>query len=69
MTTKKATSWNPVAFIGPKSMCGCGHTGDGMDSQHDDRYSAGHGACKKCTCKQFSWTAWTPEFKKHHNLT
>jgi len=41
----------------PKSICTCGHTGDGPNSQHADRYGLGHGACKVegCNCKQFTW--------------
>lgn len=66
-------NWNPKPFVGPKSICSCGHTGDGPNSQHADRYAEGHGECKydllyPCKCHQFTWVKWTPEFAKHHNL-
>ena len=50
-------------FIGPKSVCTCGHSGDGMKSDHQDRFGAGHGACKVCKCAQFTWKGWTDEFR------
>jgi hypothetical protein len=63
-------NWNPVAFVGPKSYCSCGHVGDGIGSQHYDRYLPGHGSCRvpDCPCRQFTWSEWTEEFAKHHNL-
>ena len=69
-------NWNPITFVGPKSICSCGHTGDGPNSQHADRYAEGHGFCQvtgpdkatTCSCRQFTWVKWTPEFAKHHNL-
>ena len=42
----------------PASVCGCGHTGDGANSQHlNSAVSAGHGACvvKGCSCVHFRW--------------
>lgn len=56
----------------PKSMCQCGHTGDGHDSDHGSdsaiisQLSPGHGRCsvKGCGCKHFSFKAFTPEFQK-----
>jgi len=64
----KKNGWNPIPFEGPQSYCKCGHTGDGVGSQHEDQYAPGHGPCKKCSCKRFTWDEWTPEFAKHHNL-
>lgn len=41
-------------------MCVCGH----LRSEHDDRFAAGHGACRAarafgeknlCKCAQFTW--------------
>lgn len=34
--------------------CSCGH----LKSQHNDRYQKGHGDCKVCKCKQFTWVGW-----------
>ena len=47
---------------GPRSLCTCGHTGDGPGGQHDDRLSYGHGPCliKGCDCEQFTWAEWLP---------
>lgn len=44
----------------PKSFCRCGHTGDGLFSEHLDTFSAGHGPCLKCDCPRFTWVGWTP---------
>jgi len=39
-----------------KSVCICGHTGDGLLSEHEDNLLAkGHGACKECDCQKFTW--------------
>lgn len=48
----------------PKSVCQCGHTGDGANSEHDDSLQAGHGACFECECVKFTWTKFTPEYDK-----
>jgi|GEM_PF-3662672 len=49
----------------PKSVCACGHTGDGGNSQHADRFQLGHGVClvRDCNCQQFTWVEWTDEAK------
>jgi hypothetical protein len=43
----------------PASICACGHTGDGMYSQHSNHGAAqdGHGACiaEGCACLRFRW--------------
>jgi hypothetical protein len=57
----------PKTYDAPKSICTCGHTGDGPDSQHDASEFGvkGHGPChvEGCTeCVQFSWAAWTPDY-------
>ena len=54
-----------VSSRGPMSICTCGHTGDGPNSQHDDRYGIGHGACtvEGCNCKQFTWDRFIEEEK------
>lgn len=48
-----------------RSVCTCGHVGDGPHSQHRDcRSSAGHGACsvRGCSCRKFRWQSNLPEF-------
>lgn len=43
------------------SVCRCGHTGDGPDSQHaDEPLEDGHGACnvEGCSCERFVWARW-----------
>jgi hypothetical protein len=62
-----------ATFKGPKSLCKCGHTGDGglisatsptpVGSDHGGL--VGHGACcvKGCGCKKFSWDTWLPAFE------
>ena len=48
----------------PCSICECGHTGDGKNSQHKSNILAeitgsnyGHQSCKMCDCRQFRWKA------------
>lgn len=48
----------------PMSICSCGHTGDGRNSDHQDFFQSGHGKCNKCNCEQFTWVGWTSEAKK-----
>lgn len=38
-----------------KSICTCGHVGDGKHSEHADTTVSGHGACNKCVCHKFTW--------------
>ena len=49
-----------------KSLCFCGHTGDGIGSDHRDRWQPGHGGCmvKGCDCKQFTWSCFLPSFQR-----
>ncbi len=51
------------SFKGPKSLCRCGHTGDGDGSEHGG--IVGHGAClaHNCFCEKFTWNGWTAEFQ------
>ena len=53
-------------FKGPKSLCVCGHAGDGPNGQHADRCAPGHGPCLMpgCGCTQFTWMRYTPAFEK-----
>lgn len=60
-----------VPYYGPKSICKCGHVGDGTISQHHGSVIApGHGGCKVegCNCIQFTWAGWTEEFKTFAGL-
>jgi hypothetical protein len=49
----------------PKSICVCGHTGDGAQSQH-----AGFGGQGGCVfdggacCDKFTWKRWTREYQQ-----
>jgi len=60
---------NVKDWKGPKSVCSCGHYGDGTNSHHEDRYGlaicGGHGKCTYpgCTCEMFTWERWTDPFK------
>ncbi len=53
------TEWNA-----PKSICRCGHPGDGPNSDHAARFAEGHGACRVtgCACPQFTWLRWTTDY-------
>ena len=60
-----------VPFYGPKSICTCGHTGDGIVSQHhNDPFAPGHAECKvkDCLCAKFTWKEYTTEYKKYKGL-
>lgn len=54
-----------AVYQGPKSVCSCGHDGDGNGSRHvGEGFSPGHGACAVagCSCVQFTWAGMTPEY-------
>lgn len=53
----------------PLSVCVCGHTGDGGNSQHLGTLAQGHGPCRVegCKCRRFTWTKWLPEFEAKLN--
>ena len=53
-------------FVGPKSICLCGHTGDGEDSDHGTGFGPGHGACmvSGCNCFKFSWARFTKKYER-----
>lgn len=53
-------------FVGPKSICQCGHTGDGENSEHGPTVAQGHGRCNVpgCLCAHFRWKAYTLAFDK-----
>lgn len=55
-------------FVGPRSLCVCGHTGDGERSQHgNENFNSGSGEClvNGCGCARFTWKGWT---KKYENF-
>lgn len=63
---QKAQEFINFAHDNPCSMCACGHTGDGGNSQHETGgFQQGHGACTVdgCHCIQFTWDGWLPEAK------
>lgn len=61
---RAALGFEPKTFAGPKSLCACGHTGDGEMSCHAGLI--GHGMCLSpaCGCAKFTWVGWTPEFER-----
>lgn len=43
----------------PRSICICGHLGDGRNSEHkDSSMTPGHGRCRECDCEKFTWERW-----------
>lgn len=52
-----------------RSICECGHSGDGPDSQHAG--FIGHGPCfhEGCDCVRFTWKHFTSEFIALYALT
>lgn len=56
----------PKSYDGPKSVCVCGATGDGPNSEHmaSDTGVPGHGGRPASGCKKFRWADWTPEYKE-----
>lgn len=41
--------WNKVK----DELCECGH----KRSEHRNMLAVGHGECKKCKCRKFTWVA------------
>lgn len=57
---------NAIASYGaPRSVCSCGHTGDGPDSEHVASITDGHGPCKMCNCPGFCWDTWSKAFEAY----
>ena len=56
-----------VDYRAPRSLCTCGHSGDGDLSAHTAGFvgSPGHGTCyiSNCGCKQFTWSSFTEDFQ------
>ncbi|MEE8503990.1 MAG: hypothetical protein V3T26_06025 [candidate division NC10 bacterium] len=65
--TDESTKGQQLAkgWPGAKSLCSCGHTGDGSDSAHKDSPEVGHGACliPGCPCNNFTWARWMTAFE------
>ncbi len=60
-------NWNK-----PKSMCECGHSGDGPNSNHGDSpLVKGHGKCyvPGCSCKKFTWLSFYPHYEAYLDRT
>ena len=54
----------------PKSICACGHLGDGPYSDHRDLIQPGHGGCKipGCSCVRFSWKRFTKAYEEERSV-
>ena len=59
----------PSEYDKPRSICRCGHTGDGPGSQHGKilEKDDGGGKCnvKGCDCDRFTWKNFTKDFAKY----
>lgn len=58
------------AYVGPKSVCSCGHPGDGAGMSKDYQTSLheglfGHGECmvNDCKCQKFQFKSFLPQFE------
>lgn len=61
--SKKLLDSMTYSALAPKSICTCGHLGDGARSQHIG--FGGHGSCifdGDACCNKFSWKKWHPEY-------
>lgn len=59
---KKLVEWSKV---NPRSLCICGHSGDGGHSYHAGVLGVlGHGACtfEDCACSKFTWAGWSVSY-------
>jgi len=60
---------NKKEFIRPKSICKCGHSGDGRKSAHmpldGPLIIAGQGSCTKCDCVKFTWKKFTDKYLRY----
>lgn len=67
MDAAKVSAFQKHVESNPASLCVCGHTGNGGNSQHHTGgFQSGHGACMVdgCKCKQFTWDRWTEDTYK-----
>ena len=57
---------NQRGFLEPRSICTCGHTGDGPNSQHDNTFIPGSGKClvDGCGCNRFTWKNFNKKFER-----
>ena len=66
-----ARAWvRQEGYLGPRSLCRCGHEGDGYPSHHESyNGSAGHGVCsvEGCDCNQFTFAGFTRAFADFRN--
>ena len=44
-----------AAWRGPRSICRCGHSGDGEHSHHEGSQGLGKCTARGCGCDQFLW--------------
>lgn len=55
------------SYIGDRSICSCGHTGDKTPNSPAGNHDGvqAHGACRFCgmACPKFSWKSFTSDFK------
>lgn len=62
---KKLSDSRRFSNRAPKSICTCGHHGDGNVSWHAGSGPArGHGRCLHagCNCQKFTWKNWAPAY-------
>ena len=56
-------------FVGARSICLCGHPGDGGGDHADEAvYARGTGRCLKCDCNRFTWKGWTRKYQNFLTL-
>jgi hypothetical protein len=70
---EEMAKFKPKEFIGPKSICTCGHTGDGDESEHYDlvfdesgsKLQLGRGICNivGCDCEAFIFSRYTKKYE------
>ena len=51
------------AWKGPRSVCRCGHLGDGEGSQHAGAGGDGKCLADGCGCERFLWDRFVPELE------
>jgi len=62
-------STEPYELNNPRSLCTCGHTGDGLRSDHVDLdlFDLGLGRCRApgCPCNRFCWHSYLKPYQKY----
>jgi len=58
------------AYEGPKSICTCGHEGDGKAGAHSEPVGGGACTVEGCACLRFTWAGYLPAFEAavHHGI-